>query len=362
VAAEAPGERHGPPRRRRSRRHGSGLWRFIGWRLLALVPLAVLITLVAFCLTNLVPGDPAAANLGQRAVEDPAAVQAFRERNGLDKPLPQQYLTYVGNLMQGDLGTSQQTGRAVASDLGEFVPATLELACFAIVISLTAGVGLGLLAAVKRDGAIDQVLRVVSLIGVSVPVFWLALVAFFVLFYKLGLLPGSGRLSPNIVAPPTYTGFLTIDSLLAGDLRAFGSAVAHLILPSLVLAASTVGLLVRFVRSAVLEVLDQDYVRAARSKGLRPRTILFGHVLRAASVSIVTVIGLVFGALLSGTVLVEAIFAWPGVGQYAYRSATFLDLPAVMGVSLFVAVVYIVINLLVDVLYGLLDPRIRVGS
>jgi peptide/nickel transport system permease protein len=343
------------PRRRRP------LLRFVGRRLLALVPLGIGITLVSFCLTNLVPGDPAAANLGQRAVDDPAIVAAFREEHGLDKPLPQQYLTYLGDIVRGDLGESQQSRRPVVDDLAEYVPATLELAFAAILISLVLGVGLGVLAAVRRDGPIDQGLRVFSLVGVSMPVFWLALVAFYVFFYKLGWLPGTGRLDPTAVAPPAVTGFETIDSLLAGDLATFWSALAHLVLPAGVLAAFTVGLLVRFVRSAVLEVLEQDYVRTARAKGLPTRTILRVHVLRAASVPIVTVVGLVFGSLLSGTVLVETIFSWPGIGQYAFRSATTLDLPAIMGVSLFVAIVYVAVNLAVDVLYGFLDPRIRVA-
>lgn len=354
------GVRREPSGSRRTRRRRP-LARFLGKRALALIPLAIGITLVSFCLTNLVPGDPAAANLGQRAVDDPEIVQAFREAHGLDKPLPVQYVTYLGNLVQGDLGESQQSHRPVVDDLQEFVPATLELAGAAIVFSLILGVGFGLLAAVHRDGPIDQLLRVVSLTGVSVPVFWLALVAFYVFFYKLGVLPGTGRLDPTLIAPSEVTGFLTIDSLLAGDFEAFWSAVSHLILPAGVLAAYTVGLLVRFVRSAVLEVLEQDYVRAARAKGLPERTVLRVHVLRAASVPIVTVVGLIFGTLLSGTVLVETIFSWPGIGQYAFRSATNLDLPGIMGVSLFIAVVYIVVNLAVDVLYGILDPRIRVA-
>jgi peptide/nickel transport system permease protein len=335
--------------------------RFVLRRLAALVLLGIGVTLVSFLLTQLVPGDPAAANLGQRAIGDPAAVQAFRERYGLDKPLPVQYGRYLERLAHGDLGDSQQSHRPVRDDLAEYVPATLELAGLAILISMVFGISLGLLAAMRRDRLVDQVLRVVSLAGVSMPTFWLALVAFYVFFFKLSLVAGSGRLDAGALPPPHVTGMFTIDALLAGDFQTFGQALRHLVLPGTVLAAYTVSLLVRFTRTAVLEVLGNDYIRAAMAKGLPSRVVLVQHILRAALVPIVTVAGVAFGSLLSGTVLVESIFSWPGIGQYAFRSATNLDLPAIMGVSLFVAVVYITINFLVDVLYGVIDPRIRLG-
>jgi peptide/nickel transport system permease protein len=318
------------------------------------------VTLVTFVLTNLVPGDPAAAALGQRAVGDPAIVARFRAHYGLDRPLPLQYLTYLGNLLHGDLGESQQSHRAVLDDLRTAVPATIELAGTAIVLSLVVGVAFGVVAALRRDRLTDQALRVISLLGVSLPTFWLALLAFYVFFYRLGIAPGSGRLDPGMTAPPDATGMYTVDAALTGQWPAFWSAVRHLALPALVLTAYTVGLLTRFTRSAVLEVLGQDYVRAARAKGLPGRTVLSQYVLRAALVPIITVAGLAFGALLSGTVLVEAIFAWPGLGAYAYRSATTLDLPAVMGVGLVVGVIYLLVNLAVDMLYGVIDPRVRV--
>ena len=335
------------------------LLRFLTRRVVASLLLGIGITLVAFCLTNLIPGDPAAANLSQQALTDPEIVAAFREKHELDQPLPTQYVRYLRNLVSGDLGVSLQSGRPVLDDLHEYATATLEVAGAAMVISMVFGVLFGVVAALGRDGPIDQVLRVVTLVGVSVPIFWLALVAYYVIFYKLNLLPGSGRLDPIMIAPKQVTGLLTVDSVLAGDWAALRSASAHLILPALVLATPTIGLLTRFVRAAVLEVLADDYVRAARAKGLPERTVIVHHVLRAAAVPIVTLLGLTFSALLSGTVLVEAIFAWPGIGQYAYRGATTLDLPAVIGVSLFVAFVYVSLNLFVDLLYGVLDPRLR---
>ncbi|GAA1956863.1 ABC transporter permease [Catenulispora subtropica] len=334
--------------------------RFLTRRVGTALLLALGVTLVTFVLTNLVPGDPAAANLGQRAIGDPAIVAQFRHHNGLDRPLPEQYGAYLANLVHGDLGVSQQSHQPVLDDLRAAVPATLELAGSAIVLSLVIGVAFGVLAALKRDRIVDQALRVLSLLGVSVPTFWLALLAFYVFFYRLGIAPGSGRLAPDLTAPPTVTGLYTVDAALAGQWPVFWSAVSHLMLPTLVLTAYTVGLLTRFTRSAVLEVLGQDYVRAARAKGLPARTVLVKYVLRAALVPIITVVGLAFGALLSGTVLVESIFAWPGLGAYAYRSATTLDLPAVMGVGLVVGIIYLLVNLVVDVLYGVIDPRVRV--
>ncbi|MBI4943404.1 MAG: ABC transporter permease [Actinobacteria bacterium] len=348
----------GRPRTRASRRD---LWRFLAKRLVAGAFLCVGITLVSFVLTQLVPGDPAAANLGNRAVEDPAAVAAFRAQYGLDKPLPVQYAVYLGKLVRGDLGESQQSHRTVKADLAEYIPATFELALFAIVLSLLVGVTLGVVAAVFRDRWPDQVLRVVSLAGVSMPTFWIALLAFFVFFYKLGWLPGGGRLGPALTPPPRTTGMFTVDAALAGQWGVLGSALEHLVLPGLVLATYTVGMLLRFTRASMLEILGNDYVRAARAKGLPERVVVVRHVLRPALISIITVAGLAFGSLLSGTVLVETIYSWPGLGQYAYTSAKNLDLPAIMGVSVVVAAVYIAINLLVDLLYGVIDPRIRLS-
>ncbi len=245
-------------------------------------------------------------------------------------------------------------------DLATFVPATAELAIFSMLIAVPLGVGLGVLAAMRRNKATDQVLRVVSLVGMSMPTFWLALIAFYVFFFRLNWLPGTGRLDPVTTPPPSHTGFYTVDALLAGQWSTFVDAFRHLMLPGLVLAAFNVGLLTRYTRSAVLEVINDDYVRAARAKGLPTRIVVLRHILRAALPSIITVVGLAFANVMTGTVLVENIFSWPGIGQYAYHSATTLDLPAIMGVSLFVAIVYITINFIVDVLYGVIDPRMRI--
>jgi peptide/nickel transport system permease protein len=332
----------------------------VGRRLAALVLLAVGITAIAFILTQLVPGDPAAANLGQQAINDPSAVAAFRHHYGLDKPLPEQYGLYLWHLVHGDLGQSEQNHDAVRHDLATFIPATAELAIFAMIVATIVGISLGLVAALRRNKLTDQILRIVSLGGISMPTFWLGLIAFYIFFFRLNWLPGTGRLDPVTLPPPSHTGFYTIDALLAGQWATFSDAFRHLVLPGLVLASYNVGLLTRYTRSAVLEVINDDYVRAARSKGMPGRIVLLRHVLRAAMPSIITVIGLSFANVMTGTVLVEKIFAWPGIGLYAYNSATTLDLPAIMGVSLFVALVYIAINFIVDVLYGVIDPRLRI--
>ncbi|WP_225852459.1 ABC transporter permease [Micromonospora sp. AMSO12t] len=319
------------------------------------------VTIVTFGLVTVVPGDPVTANLSDQALNDPATVAAFREKWGLDQPLYVQYFQYLGNLLTGDLGISQQTGRTVTDDLFQYVPATMELAIPTMVLALLIGTGIGMLAAVRNGRVTDQLIRVGALLGLSTPPFWLSLVVLYVFFYQLGLAPSGGRLSTDFSPPPTVTGMYTVDAALAGQWDVAWDAAQHLILPVLVLTSLTVAMLVRFVRSSMLEVLQQDYIRAAYAKGLPARVVFRRHLLRAGLVPVITVSGLAFASLLSGTVLVENIFGWPGLGQYAYRSATALDLPAILGVSLFVALVYTLVNLTVDLLYGLIDPRIRLS-
>jgi peptide/nickel transport system permease protein len=348
------------PRARRRPRPSASFLRFLLRRGAALVLLAVGITLVVFVLTQLVPSNAVATNLGEQAAADPAAVAAFKAHYGLDKPLPVRYGLYLKHLVQGDLGQSSLTHDAVTHDLGQFIPATAELALYSIVIAAFFGITFGVIAALRRNRPTDHVLRVVSLGGISMPTFWIALVALYLGFFRLGWFPGAERLDPGVLPPPHKTGLYTIDALLAGQWGLFVQALHHLVLPALVLAAFSVGLLTRYTRSAVLEVVGNDYVRAARAKGLPERIVVTRYILRAALPSVVTVLGLVFANVLTGAVLVEKIFSWPGIGQYAYQAAVNLDVPAIAGVSLFVAVVYITVNFVVDVLYGVIDPRIRV--
>ena len=334
---------------------------FVLRRLLALVGLAIGISLVAFVLTQLVPGNPAIANLGQQAGNNPAAVHAFDVRYGLNKPLPEQYLTYLIRLLHGDLGVSEQTQRPVLTDLASYAPATAELALTAMFIASVVGLGLGLLAALRHNRWFDHAIRIFTLVGVSVPIFWFGLLALYIFYLRFGILPGVGRLSATALPPPQVTGFYTIDSLIAGQWSTFGGALSHLILPALVLAAPVTSLITRFTRAAVLEVLGNDYVNAAKAKGLPTHTVLVRHVLRAALPSIITVAGLALADVLTGTVLVEQIFSWAGIGEYAYNSAINLDLPSIMGVTLFVSIVYTLTNLVVDVLYTVIDPRVRLA-
>src|SRR3954468_1335907 len=351
--SEAPG--------RRTRRSGraDGLFRFVLRRVAALLVLLLGITAVTFLLTQLVPSNAVATNLGEQAAGDPAAVAAFKHHYGLDKPLPQRYLLYLDHVVHGDLGQSSLTHAAVTHDLGQFIPATAELAVYSVMFAAIVGVFFGVVAALRRNRPTDHLLRVGSLAGISMPTFWIALVALYVGFYKLNWFPGAGRLDPGVDPPPSVTGLYTIDALLHGDLGLFGQAFHHLMLPALVLAAFNVSLLTRFTRSAVLEVVGNDYVRSARAKGLPGRIVVGRYILRAALPSVITVLGLVFANVLTGAVLVEKIFSWPGIGQYAYQAAVNLDVPAIAGVSMFVAVVYVSVNFIVDVLYGVIDPRIR---
>jgi peptide/nickel transport system permease protein len=337
-----------------------GFVRFVLRRLAALVLLALGITAVAFVLTQLVPSNAVATNLGEQAAGDPAAVAAFEHHYGLDKPLPTRYLLYLDHLVHGDLGQSSLTHDAVTHDLAQFIPATAELALYSVLFAAIVGIAFGVLAGLRRNRPTDHLLRVASLAGISMPTFWIALVALYVGFYRLGWFPGAERLDPGVQPPPSITGLYTIDALLHGDFGLFAQAFHHLVLPALVLAAFNVSLLTRFTRSAVLEVVGNDYVRAARAKGLPERVVVVRYILRAALPSVVTVLGLVFANVLTGAVLVERIFSWPGIGQYAYEAAVNLDVPAIAGVSIFVAVVYVTINFVVDVLYGVIDPRIRI--
>jgi peptide/nickel transport system permease protein len=358
IAQPPSAQPSGNPRRRL--RPSSGFLRFLGRRLVALVLLAVGITLVVFALTQLVPSDAVTANLGEQAAGDPEAVAAFKHKYGLDRPLPIRYALYLEHVAQGDLGESALTHEAVTHDLGTFVPATAELALVSVLLASIFGVTFGVYAAMRRNRLADHLLRVVSLAGISMPTFWIALVALYVGFYRLGWFPGSDRLDPGTLPPPHTTGLYTLDALIAGKWGLAGQALHHLALPALVLAAFNVSLLTRYTRSAVLEVVGNDYVRAGRAKGLPEGTVVRRYILRAALPSVVTVLGLVFANVLTGAVLVEKIFSWPGIGQYAYNAAIALDVPAIAGVSIFVAVVYVTINFVVDVLYGVIDPRIRV--
>jgi len=333
--------------------------RLIAQRLVLMIPLMIGMTLIAFLVSHALPADPVAANLGQHSMEDPAIVAAFRAQWGLDKPLPEQYLTYLRNLLQGNFGMSIRTHMPVSDDLGRYLPASAELAIMATVVGTLLGIPFGVISAVRRNQWIDHLVRGVSLLGVSSPVFWLGLISLYIFYFRLGWLPGPGRLDVGLTEPIHLTGMYTVDSLLTGNWPALTSSLRHLILPGLVLASVYLGLVTRITRSSMLEVLSADYVRTARGKGLRQRSVIYRHALNNALIPTITVLGLAFGDILAGTVLTETIFSWPGIGRYAYQSAVTLDFPAIMGVSLVIAAVFILVNLATDLAYVFLDPRLR---
>lgn len=330
-------------------------------RLLFVIPTVIGITIAAFIIANAIPADPINANLPQSALNNEEIIAAFRERWGLDKPPVEQYLTYLGNLLRGDLGVSIKTRNPVVDDLRQFIPATFELATVGIIFGIGIGVTFGIISAVRRNSPIDYVVRIFTLVGVSFPVFLLALIGLTIFYSQLHWVAGPGRLSVVIKAPPPVTGWYTVDSLLAGQWATFSDAVSHIVLPGMILGSYVSGIIARITRSSMLEVLGGDYIRTARAKGLGERMVIWRHALSNAMIPVITVIGLSYGTLLSGAVLTESIFAWPGIGRYMFRASTSQDFPAIMGGSILIAVVYIGVNFVVDLLYYFLDPRIRLG-
>ncbi len=332
---------------------------YIALRLVSAVAMALFASLVIFLISNFVPGDPVLAQLGDILASDPAVVAEWRAKWGLDLPLWERYGLFLRGLMQGDLGQSIATRRPVLEDIVQFAPATVELATISFAMSLALGIPLGIAAAVWRDSWIDAMARALSLIGVSAPTFWLAFIMLAIFYGWLGWAPGPGRMDPIAFPPEGPTGFFLIDTALARDWESFQDALAHLMLPSIVLAAATLGLITRTTRAAMLDCLQQDYVRVARAKGLAERVVILRHALRNALVPVVTLGGLAYANLLTGAVMTETIFAWPGLGRYTFRSAAALDFPAIMGITLVVSATYLLVNLLVDLSYALLDPRVR---
>lgn len=326
-------------------------------RLASLVWVVIGVSLITFAISHLVPGDPARLVAGDRAT--PEIVAHIRAQLGLDLPLPQQYLRYMGQLLQGDLGTSIRTHRPVLQDIAAFFPATLELALSALLLATLLGIPLGVLSAVYRNRFVDHVARTLAVTGISTPAFWLGLGLIVVFYGKLGWLPGGGRIDQGLSPPPAFTGLYLIDAALAGDWLVWRSALQHMILPALTLGFVHLGVVARQVRSSMLEQLGEDYVRTARAYGLNPWTVVVRHALPNALIPSVTVLGLALGDLLYGAVLTETVFGWPGMGAYVVDSIQALDFPAVMGFAVVVSFAYVILNLLVDLLYRRLDPRIR---
>ncbi|RWB75894.1 MAG: ABC transporter permease [Mesorhizobium sp.] len=334
-------------------------YRYVLRRLAGLPFLLLGVVTVAFLLSQLSPAEPLASILSERQLSNPEAVAAAKARWGLDRSPVEQYLYYVKNVFEGDLGISFRTKQPVIEDLAARLPATMELVLAALFLGVGSGIVLGVVAARFRDTVVDQLVRLIALFGSSLPVFWSGLAALSIFSVQLGLLPGPGRMNPRAAALDPITGFNTIDAILRGNMASFSDAVTHLILPAAVLGWATTGVISRLVRASMLDVLGQDYILMAKAKGSSGLRILFHHALRNALLPAITVIGYSFAYLLTGAVLTETIFSWPGVGSYAVESARALDYPAIMGVTMLGGAVFVLTNLATDLAYVLVDPRIK---
>ncbi len=330
--------------------------RFLARRLLALIPTLFGVSFIVFMFLRLIPGDPATAILRENATSEQVA--ALNERLGLGRPLHEQYALYMSRVLRLDLGEGYFTRIPVADELRRKFPATAELALGAMLISTVLGLGLGIIAATRRGSIVDYGTMTLGLVGVSMPIFWLGLMLIYLFAVNLHWLPPSTRGEP----PETLrTGLYTIDYLLAGDLGGWLTSLRHLALPAFVLATVPLAVVARQTRSAMLEVLGQDFVRTAWSKGLRERVVISRHVLKNALLPVVTIVGLQVGALLSGAVLTETVFSWPGMGTYVLEAINQRDYPVVQSIVLIFAFIFVVVNLLVDLSYAWLDPRIKYG-
>jgi len=323
---------------------------------LTIVPVLLGVSVLVFSFIHLIPGDPALTMLGERAT--PEKVAEVRARLGLDRPIWQQYVLYIGRALQGDLGVSIIRGDPVASDLLRRFPATVELAMAAIVVAIALGIPIGVASAVWRNSLLDSLARLGALTGVSMPIFWLGLVLAWFFGVQLRVLPTGFRLSSGTTFVP-WTNFVILDALLQRDGPTLVDAIRHLILPALALATIPLAVIARMTRASMLEVLSREYIRTAEAKGLSRRVVIMRHALRNALLPVLTVVGLQVGRLLAGAILTETIFSWPGIGLWVYESIESRDYAIVQGVSLFIAVIVVGVNLLTDVLYAAVDPRIK---
>ncbi|RKF18575.1 ABC transporter permease subunit [Alginatibacterium sediminis] len=333
------------------------MFQFIFKKLLLVVPTFIGITLLTFTLIRMIPGDPIEIMAGERGVSPERHAQ-LRSELGLDQPILVQYFDYVQGIFQGDLGVSLITKTPVIEEFLSLFPATVELAFCAAMFAIIIGLPAGIIAAVKRGSVFDHSVMTISLTGYSMPIFWWALLLMLVFSVNLDLTPVSGRMDVTYWIDEV-TGFMLIDTLLSGEEGAFKSAVHHLVLPSIVLGTIPMAVIARMTRSSMLEVLGEDYIRTARSKGMVPMRVIVVHALRNALIPVITVIGLQVGILLSGAILTETIFAWPGIGKWLIESIGRRDYPVVQGGILIVATMIIMVNLFVDIMYGVVNPRIR---
>ena len=314
------------------------------------------VSIVVFFMVRAIPGDPAQIMLGQQATQE--QVQQIRENMGLDKPIFVQYGLFLKDALRGDLGDSIVTGRPVTTELLTRLPATLELTAFAMLIAILVGIPVGVISAVRQYSLLDKSTSVLALTGISMPIFWLAMILVVIFGVNLELLPFPGRLDPT-TGITAITGLVLVDSLLTLNFAGFWDGLLHLIMPALALATIPMAVIMRMTRSSMLEVMNEDYVRTARAKGVVPWRVVFKHALRNAMLPTITVIGLQAGLLMGGAIITETIFSWPGIGLYTYNSISARDYASIQGVVLYGALLFVLINLLVDILYAILDPRVR---
>ena len=321
-----------------------------------LIPVLFGVSLIVFFLMRVCAPDPAPIVLGQHATQE--SMDAWRQANGLNDPIVVQYIDFIKGALTGDLGTSYFTKAPVTEEIMARFPATIELALVAIVLASLLGVSVGVVSAVKKNSIFDNGGMLLSLVGVSVPIFWLGIMLIIFFSGTMHLLPSSGRIDPAL-RPDTITGFMLIDCLLQGDMEAFWDALRHMILPAVTLSLYSMAIIARMTRSSMLDTLKQDYIRTAKAKGISDGKVDIKHALRNALMPIVTVIGLQLGSLLGGAVLTESVYSWPGLGNYTVQCIMKSDFPVIQGVVLLIAVIFVLMNLLVDVLYAFLDPRIK---
>lgn len=330
--------------------------KYIIKRILMLIPVLIGVSIIVFLIMRVFSPDPAPIVLGQHATQE--TVDVWRQANGLNDPIPLQYLHFITGALQGNFGTSYYTKAPVIEEIMSRFPATIELALFAIIIASVFGIIIGIISAMKKNSLFDNAGMFLALVGVSMPIFWLGILLIILFSGTLHWLPSSGRIDP-LLRPMSVTGFYLIDSLIAGDIEAFADAFQHLILPGTALAMYSMAIITRMTRSSMLETLQQDYIRTARAKGVSEGKVIRKHAFRNGLIPIVTVIGLQLGSLLGGAVLTETVFSWPGIGSYTVACILKSDFPVVQGVVLLIATVFVLMNLLVDVIYAFLDPRIK---
>src|SRR5438270_1073219 len=333
----------------------------IGKRLMFAIPSLIGVVIVTFLLTRALPGDPAAYFAGPAATKE--AVEQIRKKLGLDKPLIEQFFRYSNDLAHGDFGNSLTTGQPVAAEIRNRLPASAELTLLGLIVSIVIAIPLGVLAATRPGSWIDHLCRVTTTAGVSLPVFFTGLLLVYIFYFQLGWSPAPlGRLDVFYSAPPQVTGFYLVDSLIAGDLETFRAALAQLILPAATLAIFSLAPLARITRGSMLAVMGSDFVRTARASGLTSKTVILTYAFRNAMLPVVTTLVLVFSFLLGANVLVEKVFAWPGIGSYAVEALIASDYAPVQGFVLAMAILYVALNLIIDLLYGVIDPRVRLEA